>query len=640
MPTHPIRRSNTLQGLNVLVIGESIAGLSTTLALLQHGATVRIRERANEHHTMRNGEILITAKCARRFEALGVSLAQTPALEEHRKYVNGIKTSRKTGIQPRTWSSIVTPLREAVLSYPDRIDRRYGITAVGATPNNRQPTVHYHDGTSETADLIIAADGANSAVVNSISSRKLRFENVAIRGRLNTKYLPRHEEVHWLRAISEYRSNELHGAFYAFPAFDNPANGEQILTWMVSLPDSEAEIATRLGRKPTESFIPPGNVPRGLLQRTFEWSEVNMPPHVASVIKNPANEYFAHIQKTLADGELPGSEVYPGIAAVGSAAWAVPPSTRVGTNFAITDAVNLASALHSAARHGQSPQDGLEAFGRVAEERRSELALKVQAARAQRDRASNQPGTALVEPTAESPQARRRVGTSSKGREESRNRPEASEPTRPHVSTRMRRAAASAPAVQPSPGPRPAVEPERRHRHEIERPSSHTPAERRDYERRQLTTTRPDVGNRNDGMPETTERQPVTTELSTQASVTTPSTSTGKASTTVSLADGNSPGAAARRRKALRDNDDKQPSSQSRRDTDSIPLLSTGRTRERDTSEASRDRESREAPELPSPGRPEPSTGRSGRSDDSGHSSVRPKARDLSRGRPTPPLSK
>jgi 2-polyprenyl-6-methoxyphenol hydroxylase-like FAD-dependent oxidoreductase len=151
----------------VEIAGGGIAGLTTGLAFARKGWCVCVHEQDEDLRILGAG-IYIWENGLRVLDALGVLHAVTadaiPAWRHERRDANGDVLARsRLGPGFR----IYVPLREALLValYEALIAAggsvEFGSRAVAADPDGR---LHFADGGSARADLIIAADGVNSPI--------------------------------------------------------------------------------------------------------------------------------------------------------------------------------------------------------------------------------------------------------------------------------------------------------------------------------------------------------------------------------------------------------------------------------------------------------------------------------------------
>ncbi len=154
-------------GSTVEIAGGGIAGLATGLAFARKGWRVRVHEQDQCLRVLGAG-IYIFENGLRVLEALGVLQAVVadaiPAWRHEKRNADGtVFAQSRLGPQFRLY----VPLREALLGalYRALIDAGgevvFGSRAVAADPNGR---LHFADGSSARGDLVVAADGINSAI--------------------------------------------------------------------------------------------------------------------------------------------------------------------------------------------------------------------------------------------------------------------------------------------------------------------------------------------------------------------------------------------------------------------------------------------------------------------------------------------
>ncbi len=168
------------------IVGAGFAGLAAACALAQRGWLVRVHERARELRTTGAG-IYVYENGLRVLEALGaytdaVSDAPIANMREVRDDHNRVISFHRWDNSARVFSVV----RQQVINALASAARRHGVQvltdseAVAATPTG---TLAFADGAQTQTDLIVAADGTNSRLRDSLGllARRKLLADGAIR---------------------------------------------------------------------------------------------------------------------------------------------------------------------------------------------------------------------------------------------------------------------------------------------------------------------------------------------------------------------------------------------------------------------------------------------------------------------------
>ena len=154
---------------NAEIVGAGLAGLSAAVALAQRGLSVRVHER---HTSLRREGFGITvhANGLRVLDALGVREDATRdgvqlGFSELRDAANAVIARNKLDARACRLSRFHLVAALADRAKAAGVDICLGSEAIAATPDG---TVIFEDGSRRSADLIVAADGINSPLRNSL----------------------------------------------------------------------------------------------------------------------------------------------------------------------------------------------------------------------------------------------------------------------------------------------------------------------------------------------------------------------------------------------------------------------------------------------------------------------------------------
>jgi 2-polyprenyl-6-methoxyphenol hydroxylase-like FAD-dependent oxidoreductase len=167
--------------IRILIVGAGIAGLSLAHALHQRGIAADVVERSSEHRTTGTG-LYLPANAVRALGRLGLQAAVADRAQpvirqrllDHR---GGLLTEFDVG---SVWGDVGgcyaisrQALHDLLLSRLDTTGIRLGSRVARVDADG---TVGFADGTEDTYDLVVGADGINSAVrTSAFSDREPRF---------------------------------------------------------------------------------------------------------------------------------------------------------------------------------------------------------------------------------------------------------------------------------------------------------------------------------------------------------------------------------------------------------------------------------------------------------------------------------
>ena len=163
----------------VVIVGGGIAGLSAALALQQQGVTVRLFEQAEQFGEVGAG-ITLSQPASRGLFALGLREAIEAASDipdragavdfasgEREPGPDVMQTARDAGEIPYFYQIHRADLHRILVDAVHAgdpatiaLDKR----VVDVTQDATSATAHFHDGTRETGDVVLGADGINSRV--------------------------------------------------------------------------------------------------------------------------------------------------------------------------------------------------------------------------------------------------------------------------------------------------------------------------------------------------------------------------------------------------------------------------------------------------------------------------------------------
>lgn len=335
------------QTRRALIIGGSMSGLFAALYLGQRGWRVDILERSPVPLTGRGAGIMTHPEMRRALADLGIDSSRDFGVAVEQRLVldrAGEAIARRECPQTATsWNRLFEMLTDAF----GRERYHLGRDLQGLSQAGDGVTAHFADGTSQTADLLVGADGFRSAVRAQIlpAVQPIYAGYVAWRGLADE------------RALASVLSPEI----FASLAFCLPP-GEQFLGYPVAGPGNDLREGYRswniVWYRPVDEAA---DLPRLLTDESGHTHELSIPPPL--IARNVVAEMRAAAERLLAPQfhavlrliEQPflqpiydlesTSLAFGRVALIGDAAFVVRPHVGAGIVKAAEDAAALAAAL-------------------------------------------------------------------------------------------------------------------------------------------------------------------------------------------------------------------------------------------------------------------------------------------------------
>jgi 2-polyprenyl-6-methoxyphenol hydroxylase-like FAD-dependent oxidoreductase len=346
-----VRKVNDTKKRRALIIGGSLGGLFAGSLVSKIGWDVHIFERSPHDLDSRGGGIVLQPEVVEVFRRVGVDL---------RKVDLGVRSAYRTVLQPdgsiqsknyapqtqTSWSLIYTTLKAAFG------DQKYhqGKTLVRIDqdlPAGRV-TAHFDDGTHETGDLLIGADGGNSAVRRQFWPNKhpTYAGYLAWRGLLPEDGMPpsAREMLHGDFGFANNKGSHILG--YLVPGEHSDIRpGHRLYNWVWYRVADErllAKIMTDRNGKPRGYTIPEGQLADRWITHLHRDAENLLPPPFREVIEATAQPFAQAIRDLASDHMVAGRVIIIGDAA------AIPrPHTAASTSKAAANALALVDELQS-----------------------------------------------------------------------------------------------------------------------------------------------------------------------------------------------------------------------------------------------------------------------------------------------------
>jgi 2-polyprenyl-6-methoxyphenol hydroxylase-like FAD-dependent oxidoreductase len=241
------------------------------------------------------------------------------------------------------------------------VDVRWGkrITRYEESAAEGKVTVHFDDGTSERGDLLVAADGGNSAV------RRQRYPSLLFQ---DTGYINTAGECPWAAASPELQAHMRRGAVRYFgdnghsllmfrfmsPSVSGNGELEERVLWSFSFAGKPADWAgfVRAGTETHEDDVDRADRERAsapLRQWLNDRATANLAPAVAAIVTSviPSTIQGPRQMHSMDPGSMQAILDGPTtrVVLLGDAAHGTTTQRGLGANTAIADAADLAAAL-------------------------------------------------------------------------------------------------------------------------------------------------------------------------------------------------------------------------------------------------------------------------------------------------------
>lgn len=334
-----------------LVIGGSLAGLFSATMLDKAGWDVEIFERSPHDLDSRGGGIVLQPDVVELFRRAGIDV-ETMSLGVRSRYrtvfrPDGSIQSKQFAPQTQTsWSLLYSTLREAF----GEGHYHQGMALVGLDQDRAEKTVtaHFANGASRTADLLIGADGGNSAVRSLLWPHvRPRYAGyVAWRGLLAEEAMPEtsRDMLHGDFGFANNRGSHILG--YLVPGAHNDMRpGKRLYNWVwyrTASEDQLRDILVDRDGKPRASAIPEGKLADRWRTQLAEEAQRLLPPAFREIVRSSDQPFVQIIRDLAVDQMIDGRVVLLGDAS------AIPrPHTAASSSKAAANALALADALRS-----------------------------------------------------------------------------------------------------------------------------------------------------------------------------------------------------------------------------------------------------------------------------------------------------
>jgi 2-polyprenyl-6-methoxyphenol hydroxylase-like FAD-dependent oxidoreductase len=335
--------------LQVIVIGGSIAGISTGIALRCVGCEVSIYERSHEVLRGRGGGLVVQHEMLEWMVAHGITTLETlsiPGVERQFLDQSGRVIRKFPDSTPFTsWDAVFHQLRSA---FPNE-HYHPGKECVAVSDGPSDCVVEFSDGERVRADMIVGADGLGSIVRRHLfPATKPRYAGyVAWRGVFSESLAPAEVIQALAKRFTLYQGADFHLLTYLIPGENGEVEpGHRRFNWVWYWnTDERTELPNLLldtSGKRHHASVGAGNVQPSHIALLRERAQRMLPSVLAKIVHLTESPFIQVVY------DLQSPALYSGrLLLVGDSACIVRPHTASGTSKASGDAVSLAQHLQA-----------------------------------------------------------------------------------------------------------------------------------------------------------------------------------------------------------------------------------------------------------------------------------------------------
>jgi len=333
--------------LRVIVVGGSLGGLLTALALHAVNCDVEVFERSPHEMKYRGAGLALRPETWQFLAHLGIATKEAiSVLSQTRQYLgrDGKVTRQQIRYQLMTsWDSLYRQLREA---FPD--ERYYkGNKLVSFEQDQNQVIAHFDDGWEQTCDLLVCADGANSTCRRQLLPDVVPdyAGYVAWRGVIEESEVSPEVASVFANKLIVFQAPQTHILCYLIPGNSGElSEGKRRLNWVWywNVPDGEQlhqVLSDRTGLCRDYS-VPQGTIRQDLVEHQREIAQKILPEVFLHLFEQTKDPFIQPIY----DLSVP-QMAFGRVCLIGDAAFVPRPHTGASTSKAATNAMELAKQV-------------------------------------------------------------------------------------------------------------------------------------------------------------------------------------------------------------------------------------------------------------------------------------------------------
>jgi 2-polyprenyl-6-methoxyphenol hydroxylase-like FAD-dependent oxidoreductase len=331
-----------------IVIGGSLGGLFASILLQKADWDVDVYEKSTHELESRGAGIVLQPEVVEAFNRAGVSYKEPLGVVAKERYYldkNGNIAQAMAMQQTLTsWGMLFGSMKRHFPAAQYHMNKKL----TGVEQDEEKVVAFFEDGTSETASILIAADGPFSTVRElMIPHAKPQYAGyVAYRGLVDEKDLPKGAADIFTERFVFYQFPNSHILQYVIPGEDESlGKGKRRFNWVWYVNyDEKKELPAILTDKDgrlLESSISPGKMHRHVEHEMRAYAEKMLPKPFKTLVAATKEPFV----QAILDYEAP-KMAFGRIALLGDAAFIVRPHTAASTSKAASNAIALIDALN------------------------------------------------------------------------------------------------------------------------------------------------------------------------------------------------------------------------------------------------------------------------------------------------------